>query len=210
MQMEKGEYVLEFTPKQLEEIECLGFDGLEVTLGEPLPRGHWLAIAQMALGKAQLVEAGYYGDDELEDDTVWADELREVAATILGSFDLCDWHGERWRESALRRAPGACPRRDGGAAAATEAIRLIHHQAARAREVRQAAGGIEKWIGKVVKKGFPQFRDGPVDQEFMWLEVTGVRDGELVGRLSNVPVQATYLSHGDEVVFSEDEIVAVQ
>ena len=84
-----SQYKIEFTDVQWEEIASMAFDGFEPVPGEPLSRGQWIAIAHMALGKAQRIEEGHYGDGaegEDDDDEHWADELREIASQILNEF----------------------------------------------------------------------------------------------------------------------------
>ena len=82
-----SKYQIEFTHKQWQEIESMGFEGFEPMPDEPLSRCQWMAIAHMALGKAKRIEEGHYGDDaEGEDDGDWADELREIASQILNNF----------------------------------------------------------------------------------------------------------------------------
>lgn len=92
-----------------------------------------------------------------------------------------------------------------------EILRLMIEQADTARAVRRQPGGAARWRGYMVKRAFPQIADRSVNQEFMWVEVTGTTtDGRLVGRLANRPVLATYLRRGDVVEFTEDEVVAAE
>ena len=56
-----------------------------------MTRGQWMAIAHMALGKAERIESGHYGDDGSEEDPdydpeSWADQLRSIASVILDEF----------------------------------------------------------------------------------------------------------------------------
>ena len=84
-----SKYQIGFTRKQWQEIESMGFEGFEPMPDEPLSRCQWMAIAHMALGKAQRIEEGHYGDGaegEDEDDESWADELRGIASQILDEF----------------------------------------------------------------------------------------------------------------------------
>lgn len=84
-----SQYKIDFTVKQWEEIESMAFDGFDPVPGEPLSRSQWIAIAYMALGKAQRIESGHYGggaEGEDEDDGDWADELRGIASQILDKF----------------------------------------------------------------------------------------------------------------------------
>ena len=80
-----SKFKMEFTDEQWEEISSMGFDSFEPVPGEPLSRGQWIAIAHMALGKAQRIEEGHYGGGE-EDDPDWAGELRGIASKIMDEF----------------------------------------------------------------------------------------------------------------------------
>src|SRR5215475_10645248 len=73
-----------------------------------------------------------------------------------------------------------------------------------AKRIRRAPGGLEKWIGYVVKKGFPTI--GTYRAEHMFVLVERVEGGRLVGILLNRPFYATYLHFGDVVEVEEDEI----
>lgn len=77
------------------------------------------------------------------------------------------------------------------------------------RAVGQNPGGLEKWVGRTVKKGFMQNTMPEVNNEWMWVEITRVDNGHLVGTLVNDPCLATYLKYGDQVILTEDEIFAV-
>lgn len=88
-------YSLEFTDKQAEEIDSLTSGVFEFDPSKPQPRRLWLAVAQMAKGKAELMDDGYYhdGDDEelepegYEDEPdVWAADLRAIADIITDKF----------------------------------------------------------------------------------------------------------------------------
>ena len=82
-------YHLDFTTEQWEELTALTFEPFEFAEGDALTRGQWLACAHMALGKAQRVESGDYGDPNEEEDlgsAAWAAELREIAGVILAFF----------------------------------------------------------------------------------------------------------------------------
>lgn len=84
-----SKYQIGFTDNQWQEIESMGFEGFEPMPDKALSRCQWIAIAHMALGKAQRIEEGHYGDGaegEDEDDENWADELREIASQILNNF----------------------------------------------------------------------------------------------------------------------------
>ncbi len=86
MLLEEQRYKMEFTPAEWEELECLNYAGSRPDLREPLLRGQWLAIAQMALGKAQSIIEGHYDDCDGDDNGhhgSWALELRRIAAAIL-------------------------------------------------------------------------------------------------------------------------------
>ena len=87
------QYKIDFSGRQWEEIESMGFEGFEPMPDKALSRGQWIAIAHMALGKAQRIEEGHYGDGaegEDEDDENWADELRGIASQILDEFKTGD------------------------------------------------------------------------------------------------------------------------
>ena len=86
-----SQFKMEFTAKQWEEIEGMGFDGFKPMPDTALSRVQWIAIAHMALGKAQRIEDGNYGGGaEGEDDEDWADELRAIASKILDKFKAGD------------------------------------------------------------------------------------------------------------------------
>ncbi len=63
----------------------------------------------------------------------------------------------------------------------TEFVRESRSQAAAAHRVRLIPGGLEKWIGRVVKTGFEQRTGSHVNKEWMFVEVQAVRDGRLGG-----------------------------
>lgn len=84
-----------FTAHNLEEIESL--NGLTLSLFETAPprmtREHWMLAAQVCLGKAQMLDDGYYGEideDEGVDIEEWAEELRDIASAILSYFQPGD------------------------------------------------------------------------------------------------------------------------
>ena len=88
-----SQYKMEFTDKQWEEIVGMGFDGFEPMPDKAFSRVQWIAIAHIALGKAQRIEDGHYGggaEGEDEDDGDWADELRAIASKILDKFQPGD------------------------------------------------------------------------------------------------------------------------
>lgn len=74
----------------------MSFEPFEFGQGDELTRGQWMALAHMALGKAQRIEANHYGvsnrDDEGDgvDTEEWANNLRQIADTILGFFQPGD------------------------------------------------------------------------------------------------------------------------
>ena len=82
------EHSIDFTPMQWEEICSLAFELFDIDEGEALTRGQWLAVAQMTLGKSVMLAEGRYdmGDEDDTDNEQWADELREIADTILAKF----------------------------------------------------------------------------------------------------------------------------
>lgn len=65
----------------------------------------------------------------------------------------------------------------------------------------------EFFIGKFVKKGFPTPQP-MLRVEHMWVKVTAVKDGKLVGELNNDPI-ASLLRCGDIVEVALDEIEQV-
>lgn len=86
------EYKLEFDEKDWDEIWSFSFEPFEFQREDVLTRGQWLAIAQMCLGKAELIENGRYdmGDEHDGDNDEWADQLRSIADTILMFFQPGD------------------------------------------------------------------------------------------------------------------------
>lgn len=83
-------YKLEFTAEEWEEIEAMSFTGFTPSRGKPLDRSQWIAVAHMALGKAERIEAGEYGkpedDDDDADELDWSQTLRGIAEKITGQF----------------------------------------------------------------------------------------------------------------------------
>jgi hypothetical protein len=88
----RGKFKLRFSQQQIEEIESMWFEGFEPDPREPQVRGVWVAIGHMALGKAQRIAAGEYGepDDDMDDNEDWAEELREIADIIFSEFQSGD------------------------------------------------------------------------------------------------------------------------
>lgn len=65
----------------------------------------------------------------------------------------------------------------------------------------------ESFIGKFVKLGFKgKDPTGAERTEHMWVEVTAVRDRELVGEVNNVPILEMEYECGDLIGFELDEI----
>lgn len=87
-----------------------------------------------------------------------------------------------------------------------EIRRMLQTQAALARQIHASPGGPQKWVGRVIKKGFPPSQPGDIGEEWMFVEITGVEGGKLVGVLLNHPRFATHLGRGDSVVLDEAEI----
>ena len=85
----KTTYALEFAPQEWEEIDSLASGIIEVNAD--MPRTNWMAIGNMALGKAQRLEEGAYGlaDDECDSER-WAEELRAIADKIFSEFQPGD------------------------------------------------------------------------------------------------------------------------
>ena len=86
------EHSIDFSPKQWEEICSFSFEPFDIGEGEAMTRCQWLAVAQMALGKSMMLAEGryYMGDDDDSDNEQWANELREIADTILAKFQPGD------------------------------------------------------------------------------------------------------------------------
>lgn len=87
-----------------------------------------------------------------------------------------------------------------------EIRKMFQKQATLARQIHAAPGGPQKWVGRVIKKGFPSRQPGDIGEEWMFVEITGVEGGKLVGVLLNHPQFATHLRRGDNVVLDEAEI----
>lgn len=94
MSQTQNEYVLAFSGKEIEEISSLPCaDILEIDAGLPMPRAKWLAVAMMCMGKARMITDGYYGEDDPAENisiTEWAEELEDIAASILNFFQPGD------------------------------------------------------------------------------------------------------------------------
>jgi hypothetical protein len=90
--MAQFEHSIDFTAVQWEEIQSLSFEPFDIREREAMTRGQWLALAQMALGKSVMIADGRYdmGDEDDKDNEEWADELREIADTILTKFQPGD------------------------------------------------------------------------------------------------------------------------
>jgi len=82
----RKKYIIPFSDEQIIEIQSLtpfednGFDP-----EQGLERRIWIMIAQICIGKAEMVDAGYYGRDR-EDDDNWIVALTGIAATIMNKF----------------------------------------------------------------------------------------------------------------------------
>lgn len=81
-------YKMQFNKSEWEEVEalvepfCFKFTG-------QMTRPQWIAIAHMAMGKAQRIEEGDYGggdEEESFDPATWAYQLRGIADVILTKF----------------------------------------------------------------------------------------------------------------------------
>lgn len=68
----------------------------------------------------------------------------------------------------------------------------------------------EWFIGKHCKLGFPTGRTESPFTEFMWVYVTGQKEGFLFGKLDNDPVFVKEYKDGDGVAFERNEICAVE
>jgi hypothetical protein len=88
---DRAMYELPFTDVQWVEINNL-IDNSDDEFGPARPRRQWYAIAQMALGKAEMIAAGLYdtpGEDPTETEegnAQWADTLRDIAKIITDKF----------------------------------------------------------------------------------------------------------------------------
>ena len=90
--MPKTQYEMVFDKQQWEELESLTFTGFEINRETPMARDQWVALGHMCLGKAQRIEEGQYGEpeDDMDDNSEWAEELRAIAAVIFGEFQSGD------------------------------------------------------------------------------------------------------------------------
>lgn len=86
-------YKLKFSSQQWEELISMTFEPFTFGKGARLTRGQWMAMGEMALGKAQRVDAGIYKIGEQDDEVnmpQWAEELRDIAAVIFDFFQPGD------------------------------------------------------------------------------------------------------------------------
>lgn len=84
---EPSTYTFEFSSRLWEEVEALASGLFEINEDLTLPRRKWLALGQMALGKAQKMQEGYYGaDDDETDIEQWTQDLQAIANTIFDFF----------------------------------------------------------------------------------------------------------------------------
>ena len=93
-------YEFEFSDDQWDELVSMSFEPFEFSAGEKLTRGQWMALAEMALGKAQRIEEGFYGMVDENDNDIgdadgvnveeWAEQLRAIAAVIFQYFQPGD------------------------------------------------------------------------------------------------------------------------
>ncbi len=83
-------YQLEFTENEWEEIEALSFFPFVIVLGDTLTRPQWVALGNMALGKAQRIQQGAFGEGDEDmggrSNKEWADQLRGIATKIFDKF----------------------------------------------------------------------------------------------------------------------------
>jgi hypothetical protein len=82
-------YAFSFSDQEWEEIGALTADVIELPEDGQLFRRQWWAIAQMALGKADMLDRGAYdisGDLSEAQAAAWAEELRGIAAKIVDKF----------------------------------------------------------------------------------------------------------------------------
>jgi hypothetical protein len=87
-----SKFKLDFSDQEQEEIEAMWFEGFEPDPTEPQSRSVWVAIGHMALGKAQRIEDGEYGEpeDDMDDNEEWSDQLRGIASVIFNEFRAGD------------------------------------------------------------------------------------------------------------------------
>ena len=84
-------YAFAFSTKQCNEIENLPAS-FRLKPANKQSRAVWMDIGHIALGKAQRIEAGNYGEDNGDgyedgvDISAWAAELREIAGKIFDYF----------------------------------------------------------------------------------------------------------------------------
>lgn len=86
----RDNYYIDFSPEQWEELIAMSFEPFEFEQHEELTQGQWLALAEMALGKAHRIWMGAYdfpGEDNADFRGEWEDQLREIAAIILEKFE---------------------------------------------------------------------------------------------------------------------------
>lgn len=87
-------YVIPFSINQIEELESLTMGLFDLTIdrrGEvSLPRMKWLALAYMAIGKADQIKKGKYdwlnGADDGVDTDEWVEDLAAISDAILFNF----------------------------------------------------------------------------------------------------------------------------
>lgn len=65
---------------------------------------------------------------------------------------------------------------------------------------------LEYFVGRSVKISFDSSKGS---SESMWVSVTAVKGGQLIGSLDNDPQVATHLKHGDAVTLSRSQIISV-
>jgi uncharacterized protein YegJ (DUF2314 family) len=69
--------------------------------------------------------------------------------------------------------------------------------------------GLQKWVGRGVKKGYPADPGEYSKSEHMWLTVLSVEGTRLRCELASTPFYLTYMQRGDIVEIEESEIEEV-
>ena len=84
--MNRKRYVIPFSDEQIIEIQSLTpFEDNDFDPEQGLERRSWIMVAQICIGKAEMIDMGYYGRD-YSDDENWIVTLTGIAATIMHKF----------------------------------------------------------------------------------------------------------------------------
>lgn len=89
-------------------------------------------------------------------------------------------------------------------------LRFIHSSCAPKPNPELHHFPLEVYVGKSAKIGFTVLTNPP-EQEYMWIQVTGFRDGSriLIGILDNDPIQYVGFHCGDLVEFQVNRIITL-